>query len=75
VYLVENFCIPYDRINRAVSGPSRNTFYAKPANAPTGRGLTAIVVRKVGSASDLPMQNDQLMSKYRISQPQAGSST
>jgi hypothetical protein len=26
----------------------------------------AIVVRKVGSASDLPLQNDQLMSKYRI---------
>src|SRR5882757_4328313 len=26
----------------------------------------AIVVRKVGSASHLPLQNDQLMSKYRI---------
>jgi len=26
----------------------------------------AIVVRKVGPASHLPLQNDQLMSKYRI---------
>jgi len=26
----------------------------------------AIIVRKVGSASHLPLQNDQLMSKYRI---------
>ncbi len=26
----------------------------------------AIVLRKVGSASRLPLQNDQLMSKYRI---------
>jgi hypothetical protein len=26
----------------------------------------AIVVRKMGSASHVPLQNDQLMSKYRI---------
>jgi len=36
----------------------------KPAIHPNEE--PAIVVRKMGSASHLPLQNDQLMSKYRI---------
>jgi hypothetical protein len=36
------------------------------SDQPFGNEEPAIVVRKVGSASHLPLQNHQLMSKYRI---------
>jgi hypothetical protein len=54
--------------NNSESRPDANAraFQARGKPAIHLNEEPAIVVRKMGSASHLPLQNDQLMSKYRI---------
>src|ERR1700738_2996155 len=59
---------PIFRANNSESRPDANAraFQARGKPAIHLNEEPATVVRKIGSASHLPLQNDQLMSKYRI---------